>query len=100
MSSWAISACSATIVSNCTNQAVTVNAEPRGSVELGWLPTADARIGRFFRMGSNRLEVSLDIYNVFDKGTVTGASFSYTTWLAPSSVIPPRLLKVSLTFDF
>ncbi len=28
--------------------AVTVNAEPRGSVELDWLPTLDLRAGRFF----------------------------------------------------
>jgi hypothetical protein len=31
---------------------------------------------------------------------VSGASASYTTWLAPSAVVAPRLLKVSWTFDF
>src|SRR5262245_61318728 len=36
--SWAIPACSATVTSNCTRNATTVNAEPRGSVELSWLP--------------------------------------------------------------
>jgi len=60
----------------------------------------DLRLGKILKFGRARTNVSLDIYNVFNKGTVTGASFSYTTWLAPSSVIPPRLLKVSMTFDF
>jgi hypothetical protein len=44
--------------------------------------------------------VSLDLYNLFNRSTVTSASFNYGTWLAPSAVIAPRLAKVSLTLDF
>jgi hypothetical protein len=50
--------------------------------------------------------VSLDLYNIFNKSTITNAGFTYSsnaaanTWLAPSAVIAPRLLKVSATFDF
>jgi hypothetical protein len=61
----------------------------------------DLRLGKILKFGDrNRMNVSLDLYNLFNVGTITGASFSYTTWLAPSSVIPPRLLKVSVTYDF
>jgi hypothetical protein len=61
----------------------------------------DLRLGKILKFGSReRLNLALDLYNVFNKGTVTGASFSYTTWLGPTSVIPPRLVKVSMTFDF
>ena len=35
-----------------------------------------------------------------DKGTIRAASSTYSTWLAPTSVISPRLTKVSLTFHF
>jgi hypothetical protein len=31
---------------------------------------------------------------------LSGISATYATWLAPTSVVPPRLLKVSWTFDF
>jgi Carboxypeptidase regulatory-like domain len=61
----------------------------------------DIRIGKIVKFGGRaRMNLSLDLYNLFNEGTITAASFSYTTWLAPSSVIAPRLAKVSLTFDF
>jgi hypothetical protein len=61
----------------------------------------DLRLGKILKFGgSNRMNLSLDLYNVFNAGTITNASFSYTTWLAPSAVIAPRLAKVSMTFDF
>ncbi|MEO8260120.1 MAG: TonB-dependent receptor [Acidobacteriota bacterium] len=60
----------------------------------------DLRLGKILRYGRTRSNISLDLYNLFNKGTITGASFAYATWLAPSSVIAPRLMKVSLTFDF
>ncbi len=47
-----------------------MNAEPRGSVELDWLPTLDLRAGRFFHVGRNRLELSVDVYNATNANTV------------------------------
>jgi hypothetical protein len=66
----------------------------------------DLRIGKILRYNRYRANVSLDIYNIFNKSTITNAGFTYSsnpatnTWLAPSAVIAPRLLKVSATFDF
>jgi hypothetical protein len=66
----------------------------------------DLRIGKILKYSRTRANLSLDLYNLFNKSTVTGAGFGYTattatnTWLAPSSVIAPRLAKVSVTFDF
>ena len=60
----------------------------------------DLRLGKILRYGRTRANVSLDLYNLFNKGTISGASATYATWLAPSAVISPRLMKVSLTFDF
>ena len=51
---------------------MTVNAEPRGSVELGWLPTLDLRAGRFFNVKGSRLELSVDVYNATNANTVFG----------------------------
>ncbi len=60
----------------------------------------DLRIGKILRFNRYRANISLDLYNVANKSTVSGASFAYATWLAPNAVIAPRLAKVSLTFDF
>ena len=60
----------------------------------------DFRFGKLLRYGQTRANLSLDLYNVFNQDMVTNASFAYGTWLAPSSVLAPRLMKVSLTFDF
>ena len=66
----------------------------------GEVARLDLRVGKVLRYGRTRANISLDLYNLFNKGTITGASFSYATWLAPSSVNAPRLAKVSVTFDF
>jgi Carboxypeptidase regulatory-like domain len=66
----------------------------------------DLRIGKILRYGRYRANISLDLYNLFNKSTITSASFFYSAsqatnqWLLPATVISPRLLKVSTTFDF
>ena len=97
---------------------VTVNAEPRGSVELDWLPTLDLRAGRYFTFGGNRVELSFDIYNVTNANTVfavrTGTGLStvrvagdsanppiqIAQFLSPTSVLAPRVLRFNITYDF
>jgi hypothetical protein len=44
--------------------------------------------------------VGVDLFNILNNDTVTGVSSTYATWLAPQGIIAPRLMKVSLTFDF
>jgi hypothetical protein len=60
----------------------------------------DLRLGKNIRMGSRRAIVSLDIFNVLNTDTVSAASNTYSTWLAPQNVVAPRLLKGTVTFDF
>jgi Carboxypeptidase regulatory-like domain len=66
----------------------------------------DLRIGKILRYGRYRANVSLDLYNLFNKATITAANFNYSasqttnTWLAPQNTIAARLLKVTATFDF
>jgi hypothetical protein len=42
------------------------------------------------------------MFNLFNVNTLTNASNTYSAaqWLAVSSVVAPRLMKVSITFDF
>jgi hypothetical protein len=60
----------------------------------------DARFGKVVRMGRTRGVVSLDLFNVLNSDTISGASAVYATWLAPTAVVSPRLMKISLTYDF
>ena len=61
----------------------------------------DARFGKVIRFGNTRRAVaSLDLFNILNADTISNASAVYATWLAPVNVVAPRLMKVSLTFDF
>jgi hypothetical protein len=124
---WTVPACSSTIVSNCIPTSATVNAEPRGSVELPWLPTLDVRGGRFFDLGHNRLELSVDVYNVTNANTVydvcnsglapacssgtglspihvngdpSAATTFIPTFLAPQAFLAPRVVRFNVTYNF
>jgi hypothetical protein len=122
---WSVPACSSTILSNCIPTAVTVNAEPRGSVELPWLPTLDVRAGRFFDFGGNRLELSVDVYNFTNANTVydvcsgtspctsgTGLTPIHVngdpntpatlipTFLSPQAFLAPRVVRFNVTYNF
>jgi hypothetical protein len=77
-----------------------VNLIPPGTLYGPRLNQLDARFGKILRFGRTRANLSLDLFNVFNSDVVTGVSATYTTWLAPTSVVAPRLAKVSLTFDF
>jgi hypothetical protein len=60
----------------------------------------DARLGKIIRAGRTRSVISLDLFNVLNADTISNASATYSTWLAPQAVVAPRLMKVSLTLDF
>jgi hypothetical protein len=60
----------------------------------------DGRIGKIVRAGRTRSVISLDLFNVLNADTISSASSTYSTWLAPQAVVAPRLMKVSLTVDF
>jgi hypothetical protein len=60
----------------------------------------DARLGKVLRFANRRAIVSLDMFNLLNSDTISNASSVYTTWLAPTAVVAPRLMKVSMTLDF
>lgn len=115
---WTINACSTTITTNCLRQGVTVNAETRGSVELGKLSLLDARLGRYFKIGTNRIDLALDLYNlananttysvrtgtgltgVREAGLATNPVTNIPTFLSPTGVLGPRILRFNITYSF
>jgi len=116
---WTIPACTSSVVSNCLTTATTVNAEPRGDVLLPWLGTIDFRFGRYFTLPrGGRLNLSVDIYNITNANTVfsvrtntatvkvfnnndpTQASQVIPTFLSPTGIPGPRILRFNLNWMF
>jgi hypothetical protein len=115
---FAVPTCTATVTTACVRQNLTVNAEPRGSVELSTLPTLDLRGGRFFDFGNDRIELSLDVYNVTNANTVfaartgtgqtpirvngdpTAPTTNIATFLSPTQFLAPRVVRFNVTYSF
>jgi hypothetical protein len=115
---WAIPACTGTLTTNCTRTSVTVNAEPRGSVQLPWLPTVDLRAGRYFDFRRDRVELSVDVYNLTNANTVfavrpntgqtairvngdaTQPTTLITSFLSPTQFLAPRVVRFNVTYSF
>ncbi len=61
----------------------------------------DVRMSKIVKLGSNRIQGNLDVYNLFNGSTVlnmnqvVGPSF-----LQPTQILPARLFKLSLQLDF
>jgi hypothetical protein len=122
--SWAIPTCTSSVPTDCLaispsgGSTTTINAEPRGDLLLPWLGTADIRFGRFFNVGTNRFDLSFDIYNITNANTIfsvrtttgvvkvfqnnvpTNSSQTIAQFLSPTGVTSPRILRVNLTWTF
>ena len=69
-----------------------------GGVELGG---TFPRLTRNFTVGRVRLQPQIDIYNLFNGNTVLGSNTRYgTSWLVPSAILDPRLLKFGVQVNF
>jgi hypothetical protein len=82
------------------------------------LPTLDLRAGRYFDFRRDRIEVSMDIYNLTNANTVfntrTGTGLSnirvngdannpitqIPTFLSPTQFLAPRVLRFNVTYSF
>lgn len=78
-------------------------AEPIGTRQQDHVTIVDARLERVFRVPgrSNRLSAQFDVYNLFSANPVdftTGLSGS--SFMRPTSVVPPRIVRVGLKFDW
>jgi hypothetical protein len=67
--------------------------------------TVDLRLGKNIHLPSRgRVNVSLDLYNLFNASTVLIENSAYSpttaTWRTPQTVIAGRLLKFSAQIDF
>jgi len=68
----------------------------------------DLRGSKTFRIGGQRLQANVDLYNVFNQSTATFLRAAYTTptqvtttpWLQPTQILDGRLVKFGVQYDF
>jgi hypothetical protein len=66
----------------------------------------DIRLAKILRFGRSRLDLGVDLYNLFNSNTTTAYQQTYlytdsgATWLNPTSILAPRLARFNATLSF
>ncbi|MGE0591773.1 MAG: carboxypeptidase regulatory-like domain-containing protein [Vicinamibacterales bacterium] len=60
----------------------------------------DLRFGKVLRFGRSRSVVSVDLFNALNTDVPITANQNFGAWLAPTSILQARMVKLSLQFDF
>jgi hypothetical protein len=66
----------------------------------------DIRLAKILRFGTSRLDLGMDLYNLFNSNTATTYQQTYlyansgATWLAPTGILGPRLARFNATLSF
>jgi hypothetical protein len=81
------------------------NISPVGEVFPERLNQIDLRVAKIFRMGATRTSVNFDFYNIMNSNSVITENATYVAppslaWRTPTSILLPRLFKISAQFDF
>ena len=80
---------------------VTIRVEPQAD-RYGWTKIWDNRVSKRFRTwGSQSFDVELNIYNSINVNTITAQSNrSGGTYLQPTEIIAPRIMRVGVKYRF
>jgi hypothetical protein len=60
----------------------------------------DLRLGKILRFGRTRTKVNLDINNVFNANPVLAENPSFAVFRQPASILPARIARLGVQFDF
>jgi hypothetical protein len=61
----------------------------------------DFRLSKFFRVGKNRIQGNLDVFNLPNTSTVLSVNQTYgSAWLQPTQILPGRMVKLGFQLDF
>jgi hypothetical protein len=82
-----------------------------GEVFLERLNQIDFRVAKLFRVAGTRTSINFDFYNITNSNSILAENASFTdpslvtatapqSWRTPTSILLPRLFKISAQFDF
>ena len=86
---------------NATN--VTVNLVRPGSMYGDRINQLDLRVGKILKYGRSRTMVAVDFYNLLNSSAVLTYNNAFVpggTWLQPSAILTPRVMKVTAEIVF
>ena len=88
-------------------QTTTVNLLKPGELyTLGRINLVDMRFAKIVRFTGKRLDVGIDLYNLFNSNVTTAyqGTYEYATngasWLTPTAIAAPRLARFNVTVNF
>jgi len=82
---------------------ITVNLIEPHSILGARVNELNMRVGKIFRVGRNRYNVGVDIYNLLNAATPLSYNQAFIAngaWLTPTSVLSARFAKISAQIDF
>ena len=82
---------------------VTVNLLAPGQMWYPRVNQLDFRVGKILRFGSQRANISLDLFNALNKDTVLTYNQNFVpggAWLVPNTVLTARTAKITVQYDF
>jgi hypothetical protein len=79
---------------------VTVNLVAPGTMYGERANQLDLRISKLLKFGSTRTNVNLDFANVLNANPVLALNNNFAVWQTPQRIMDPRLVKISVQFDF
>ena len=88
------------------NGTTTVNLVEPAQVYGERVTQVDTRFAKVLRFGQTRLDIGVDLYNLFNTNDPAGyeQTYDYSTqgasWLRPTSIVPPRFARVNVTLNF
>jgi hypothetical protein len=88
------------------NGTTTVNLVEPAQVYGERVTQIDMRFAKIFRFGTRRADIGVDLYNLFNTNDPASyeQAFDYATqgasWLRPTSIVPPRFVRLNLTLNF
>jgi hypothetical protein len=96
------------IANTAGSSTTTVNLAQPGTVFLDYQNRLDLRLGKMFRLNNTRIQGFMDIFNVFNAGTVTRVNTNYSPatattanpWLTPTSIIDARYFRFGMQLNF
>jgi hypothetical protein len=66
----------------------------------------DMRFAKILRFGGRRLDIGVDLYNIFNSNVTTSyqQTYEYRTngaaWLTPTAIAAPRLVRFNVTLNY
>jgi hypothetical protein len=82
------------------NQNLPFNIVEPGSLYGARINQLDLRVAKVLRLGRNRANVGVDIYNALNGSATVSLNNAFGAWQQPNEILLARFLKLNVQFDF